>query len=43
MQCLAELPIGSIGQMVRIFDNNLEHVEIKSNSIMYKLVFILIT
>ena len=24
MQCLAELPIGSIGEMVRIFDNNLE-------------------
>ncbi|MDG1283468.1 MAG: FeoA family protein [Flavobacteriales bacterium] len=24
MQCLAELSIGSIGEMVRIFDNNLE-------------------
>lgn len=24
MQCLAELPIGSIGEMVRVFDNNLE-------------------
>jgi len=24
MQCLAELSIGSTGEMVRIFDNNLE-------------------